>query len=204
MAMAVERLSHQQLPLVLRTLARAFAPDPMGAFLFPNARTRERQLERMFKVEIRYALQEGLVETLDNGAAVAIWMPPERTHKALGALLRSGVLSAPFIFGVHSLWRICLFLRKMQQVHMEIAPYEHWYLLGLAVHPELQGQGKGAVLLQHGLNRAKAERLPCYLETTNPANLQFYSRCGFKLAGTRPSGHGNPELWAMVYQPELG
>ncbi len=62
-------------------------------------------------------------------------------------------------------------------------PEPHAYLGALGVDPVLQGRGIGSALLAHWLADADREGLPSYLETDAPANLGFYARAGFAVAG---------------------
>ena len=60
----------------------------------------------------------------------------------------------------------------------------HWYLPLIGVDPAKQGQGCGVVLLRYALARIDQDRLPAYLESTNPANISLYEKHGFETMGT--------------------
>jgi len=64
-------------------------------------------------------------------------------------------------------------------------PAPHYYLGVLGVHPSAQGQGAGKALLQAFCRRSAADPLSSgvYLDTGNPASLEFYLRNGFVLRG---------------------
>ena len=57
----------------------------------------------------------------------------------------------------------------------------HWYLEVLGVRPEAQRSGLGSRLIRPVLERADRERLPCYLETSDPANVPYYERFDFEV-----------------------
>jgi ribosomal protein S18 acetylase RimI-like enzyme len=59
----------------------------------------------------------------------------------------------------------------------------HAYLGPLGVDPGLQGRGVGSALLSHWLADTDLHGLPAYLETDVPANVGFYARAGFAVAG---------------------
>ena len=62
-------------------------------------------------------------------------------------------------------------------------PHEpHWYRL-VGVGPEAQCAGLGSTLLQLGLDRADAERMPAFLEATNRRNAALYARHSFGAVG---------------------
>jgi GNAT superfamily N-acetyltransferase len=64
----------------------------------------------------------------------------------------------------------------MDKIHKARVPGPHWYLFGVAVDPELHGQGIGSAIIREGLAVADRESKPCYLETSEPRNLALYFR----------------------------
>ncbi len=72
-------------PLAL-TLARAFYPDPVSRYLFPNDSRRFSRLRAFFRLQLdRVYLPKGEVYTTANRAAAALWLPPETKAPNLGA-----------------------------------------------------------------------------------------------------------------------
>jgi GNAT superfamily N-acetyltransferase len=73
----------------------------------------------------------------------------------------------------------------------------HWYLSMLATDPDRRGRGIGMALVAQVLARVDAERLPAYLESTNPGNLARYQRAGFELVGhfDLPEGPRVDRMW---------
>jgi predicted GNAT family acetyltransferase len=53
----------------------------------------------------------------------------------------------------------------------------------LATHPDQRGRGVGQALLAANLERWDRDRVPAYLESTNPANDHRYERAGFRRVG---------------------
>lgn len=62
----------------------------------------------------------------------------------------------------------------------------HWSLEALGVRPAVQRKGLGRLLVEPVLERADSEGIECYLETSNPANIAYYSRFGFRVVGDLP------------------
>jgi ribosomal protein S18 acetylase RimI-like enzyme len=180
------------------TLSCAFEEDPITSYLFPADTNRLKRLKFVFRVELLYASRHGVVETIGEGKAIAIWLPPGRTKGAFTAMVQSGAILAPFRLGLKAAWRVILLLRSIQELRLRLVSGDHWYLLGLGVHPQHQGQGWGSELVRHGLARAQSVELPCYLETTNQRNIVFYQRNGFRLVGDRPIARGGPTVWGML------
>jgi len=59
----------------------------------------------------------------------------------------------------------------------------HYYLSLLGTHPDHAGKGIGMALLASNLERIDAERMPAYLESSNPGNNHCYERLGFVSTG---------------------
>ncbi len=77
----------------------------------------------------------------------------------------------------------------------------HYYLYLLGVHPGCQSQGLGAALLDVMLERCDQEQMPAYLEATNPRNISFYQRHGFRITTNFSFGPDGPPLTAMWRKP---
>ena len=56
----------------------------------------------------------------------------------------------------------------------------HYYLSLWATHREHAGCGLGTAPIHENLAHIDAERMPAYLESTNPANLPRYEALGFR------------------------
>jgi hypothetical protein len=52
-------------------------------------------------------------------------------------------------------------------------------------------------MLQHALRRCDDERLPAYLESTNPRNMPLYKRHGFEVIGAIRIGN-YPPIFPML------
>ncbi|MGI8537217.1 MAG: GNAT family N-acetyltransferase [Mycobacteriales bacterium] len=87
--------------------------------------------------------------------------------------LTRAALAAPRLFGA--------FARLGSAAERTHPEEPHWYLESLGVHPRRQGQGWGGQLVLPALERADATGLPCYVETSDARNEQFYRRLGFSV-----------------------
>ncbi len=170
----------------------------MTRFLFRWDVKQNRKLQWLFQMGLHYAFRHGVVDTAGAGAAVAIWTGPRKASAAAMELLLRGAIEAPLRLGVSATWRVLSLLRGMDRLHAALSGRAHWYLLGLAVHPQYQGKGLGSCLVRYGLRRAHAQALPCYLETTNSANVPFYQHHSFRLTGERRATKRGLALWGMI------
>jgi ribosomal protein S18 acetylase RimI-like enzyme len=76
----------------------------------------------------------------------------------------------------------------------------HWYLPMIGVDPAHQGKGHGDALMVHALRRCDRDRVPAYLESTNPRNISLYLRHGFQALGTIQVA-SSPTLVPMLRRP---
>ncbi len=77
----------------------------------------------------------------------------------------------------------------------------HWTLQYLGVRTARQGAGLGAVAVASILARCDAERLPCGLVSTNPRNVSFYERLGFRVDAEVATPDGAATLRPMHRVP---
>ncbi len=67
--------------------------------------------------------------------------------------------------------------------------------------PTVRGTGFGQALMRSRLDRCDAEYAPAYLESSNPDNIPYYERFGFRVTGEIRLPEGGPSLWPMWRQP---
>jgi hypothetical protein len=75
------------------TLERAFSPDPLFTWVFPNAATRPAALQRFMRVPLEYGLRYGEVTTSHAARAVGVWLPPG-PRVSIPRMIRSGFVVA--------------------------------------------------------------------------------------------------------------
>ncbi len=196
----IERLEREVLDKATNTLERAFLPDPMFAWIFPDPRVRSQSLQRLNRVPLEYGLRYGHVTQADNGLAVAVWIPPGRSV-TMGRMVRCGMLTVPFRLGFGPFAKFMGASETMDRIHKKHVPEPHWYLMVVGVDPDLQGRGLGTALVKEGLARADQASCPCYLETSDERNLVFYERLGFRVLETAALGDGGPRGWGMRREP---
>ena len=179
-------LGVSDVPAATAVLAASHADYPAFCHVWPDPAIRRRALLPFLwsSVSDAAALGAGTVARDGDGVlAVALWLPPgafpwssARKLRAAPALLRTA-LAAPRSFPVFA--RIGTAAEKTH-------PGEpHWYLEALGVHPRAQRRGWGQRVLRPGLDRADAAGLACYVETSDPANEEFYRHLGFEVVAPR-------------------
>lgn len=173
----VRRIRRDEVPVVARSLARAFDADPIYRRLFEDDGARERRTARFFDAMLRALyLGHDEVYVTDDLAAAAVWAPPGKWQASplrivprlpqLVSALRSGSILA------------LRFLAAMEKHHLR---EPHWYLAILGADPAMQGRGYGNAVLRPALERCDREKMVAYLESSNEANLGFYRKVGFEM-----------------------
>jgi GNAT superfamily N-acetyltransferase len=186
-------------PTLTERLVRAFADDPVANFMFAGDRRRQLGLHSFFTAQInRQYLPGGHVYTTEDLAGAAVWGTPDRHRNGLMELVQL-LPTAPFLLSARTV-RALRLLFEVDSLH----PKEpHWYLATLGTAPERQGQGVGAALLQPVLDRADADGMPAYLESSKERNVPFYARFGFEVVEELRSKAVSPPLWRMWREPRV-
>jgi len=192
-------VERSDVPILTERLVRAFADDPVANFMFAGARRRQHGLHSFFTSQInRQYLAGGHVYTTEDLAGAAVWGTPDRHRNGLMELVQL-LPTAPFLVSVRTVPALRL-LFEVDSLH----PKEpHWYLATLGTAPERQGQGVGAALLQPVLDRADADGMPAYLESSKERNVPFYARFGFEVVEELHSKSGGPPMWRMWREPRV-
>jgi len=181
-------------------MARAFADDPLMAWIFPDEQLRRRRLPAFFAASMRgTGLRYEGTEVMDVDGAVAgcaTWLPPQawnpsvwRQLIALPGYLRT--LGSRFTVAGET-------YGAMMRVH-PAGP--HFYLAGIGTDPPLQGTGIGSALMRSRLARCDAAGMAAYLESSRAGNVPFYERHGFAVTRELKIPGGGPMLWLMWRDP---
>ena len=166
------RTAHRNdLPDIIRVMNAGFEDDPTASWGCPDQNF-ETVHSRVVGILAEPALAAGTVHVFEDFSAAAVWYPPgaEIDEDEIGSLLEEHPLEGR-MQRVLDLFAACEEFRPS-------VPY--WELELLAVDPGRQGHGLGADLLSHGLEVFGAGEMPVYLESSNPRNLSFYKRHGFR------------------------
>jgi ribosomal protein S18 acetylase RimI-like enzyme len=173
-------------------LVLAFAADPVARWSWPRPEDYLRNLPLLAHAFGGKSFALGTADAIDGLAGVALWLPPGVTsdEEALGALIAR---TAPA-----SIQQDAAGMGEQMASYHPREP--HWYLPLIGVDPARQGRQLGDKLLAHALARCDADRLPAYLESSNPRNLGLYQRHGFDPLGRIQVG-SSPTLVPMLRKP---
>jgi ribosomal protein S18 acetylase RimI-like enzyme len=172
-------------------LARAYVYDPQFVYVHPDERERLRRSPWFFASVLRYSARVGTVLAADGG--VAILIPPGGHAPSFSRLVRSGLIAAPLRLGPAALRRLTAFAATSRELRNSVVQEPFWYVGGIGVDPDRQGEGIGTALMEELAARAGT---PLCLETASERNLAWYERLGYAVAaeGRVPDG---PPIWSM-------
>jgi ribosomal protein S18 acetylase RimI-like enzyme len=193
--MDVRPATAADVPALAGALARAFHEDPVVAWCYGTADTRDRWSERFFRWQLARLIEQDVTWTTGDAAGAALWALPGRWREGPMEVLR---LSWATVWGLGR--RLPRTLRGLGQVEARHPQERHLYLAVLGVDPPLQGDGVGSALLEPGLELCDREALPAYLETATERNVAFYARHGFRVTGEVALPQG-PTVWTMWREP---
>ena len=201
----VRRLREREIPQATAMLARAFRDYSMGEFLSPDPSRRDAAMRWLFAASLRYGLRYGEVwAAVGQGGLIegaAIWWAPEFVEPDDDRAEETGLADGLLVVGP-TVWSQLMEASQLRaELHHRVAPDPHWYLDFLGVDLALQGHGIGSALLQPMLDRLDADRLPAYLETSAPRNLDYYPRFGFTLADEVAIPGRDRTFYAMRREP---
>jgi len=180
-------------------LGRAFAEDPLYAWVIPDEQVRRQRLPKLFAAQLGSAHLGGFETDVMCGdgpiVGCALWSPPGASPSVLQQL--AALATIPLI----PRSRLAVALSSFHEIG-RARPKEppHWYLSCLGVDPPAQRTGVGRGLLTPRLARCDEVRAPAAL-ISGEANVAYYEAFGY--TATRKiklSGNG-PTHWVMWRNP---
>ena len=178
-SLRVRSATQVDLAAVTEAISLAFHDDPTWSWGFPDPLTRQAQYAVFWRFLIGGALRYPWVLMTESCEAAAVWIPPGGTELAEADEERLGPLLEGLVGDRAD--DVLELLRRFGAAHPHEEP--HYYLSLLGTHPSSAGRGMGMALLAESLARIDEERLPAYLESSNPANNPRYERYGFEAIG---------------------
>ncbi len=175
-----------------RTLATALVGDPVSRWTYGVDDRLEERLTRAFTLWLAGVVDLGDVWSVGDGAGVATWIPADhgadiythdlRVREAINALtLDGGKRHDRFWDWVDACRR----------------HHDNWYLDMIGVSAAHRNQGLGAALVNHGLERARAEGVRAGLIAFDPPQVRYFQRLGFAVTFEGNSPDGGPSIWMM-------
>jgi ribosomal protein S18 acetylase RimI-like enzyme len=174
------------------TLADAFFDDPVSSWIFDDVASRPAQLMHWWRWRLEHLPRHGLILTTPDDRSAAQWFRPDPVDDDAMAGFPAMLAS---LVGEAEAQRKLRGLSVIAQAH----PHHerHWYLATLGTRRVHQGQGSARRVVDPVLERADAEGVGVYLESSNVRNVPFYERLGFVATGRIqiPDGPSLTPMW---------
>lgn len=192
---AIVRAEPADAKAVRTVLAAAFHDGDLAPWLVADPDERARIYPDYFLMLAEHALEHSIVETTEDGLAVAVWHAMgERPRPTIPEYDgRLAAVTRPYAA------RFVALDEAMERHHPADRP--HHYLAFLAVHPGAQSKGYGSHLLRHHHAQLDAAGIPAYLEATGLRNERLYLQHGYLPGRAYPVSRNGPMLYPMWRQP---
>jgi hypothetical protein len=163
-------------------LSQSFLNYPIFKYILPDDQYRNRKLSCLFKFLIKNGMLAGEVITPSkNIECVSIWINSSQSSTSLMNAVESGIIGLFIKVDPASLKRFITIGRTKQKVRSSIINEPYCLLDVIGTDPKYQGKGFAKKIIQSQLTELDKQGLPCYLETSDSSNTEFYKRFGFNL-----------------------
>lgn len=167
-----------------QVIADAFHDLAPSRWLIPDPAARRQIFPGFFRLYVEHAMASGVVHTIPDRAAVALWLPVGKNgpNEPADYGERLAAATRPWTD------RFLTFDRVLERHHP--TGIAHHHLAILAVRPDRQGQGIGSALLRsHHAVLDHQTGAPAYLEASDLRTRRLYLAHGYR-------DHGPPIVLA--------
>jgi ribosomal protein S18 acetylase RimI-like enzyme len=175
-------------------IAEAFSEDPVNLWIFGNPGPMPTVFSALAK---GVYLPRGFCQ-LSGDAGATMWSHSS-ANRELSLIPTLALVASVIGKGSKGAVKRALGASDLMQKEHPKAP--HLYLFAIGTRKAARGKGLGKALMAPVLAAADRDRLPCYLENSNPANTGFYHSHGFERMKLFEAGPGGPPLEAMWREP---
>jgi len=194
-------------------LVDAFYHDPWIQYFLPeDGPSKTASLKWFLGIVIEYGVKHGRVwGAFDNATSkllgIAVWQTPFETGVSFWNLLRLGMASAPFQFGIGPTWRMMSCLDLTEKVHSQVISEPHWALYTIGVMSHDQSKGIGSALIAPMLSVVDSDKFLfshnyCYVDTSSERSLGFFQKHGFEIVNDVSNPSKGPRFWSLLREPK--
>ena len=185
----------KQYPDAAASLTEAFLEDPVLSYLFEDEEYRPLLLSAFFanRLASRVKTDRLLLPSGYEKFAAALWETPDKNSENDSSF--SGAIAAA-VTVLGDQW-VNDRLVNLNPLFDAKPKTPHWYLAFIGTRPEVRGKGLASALIKATTKICDKEKIPAYLESSNPENVALYEKHGFKVTGevTLKNGPIVPLMW---------
>lgn len=198
LAAAPTKAGVADIPKLKTLLTDAFRDDPCLQWTFKSGAGFLPALDRYFDFALtRQCAQHDAMFMSTDANAAAVWLPPAGLA-ALSLPPLQMLRMLPRLISMTGFSRMTRAMATgdaMEKHHPPEPP--HWYLFFIGVPSSARGLGLGSSILEASLRQVDAERMPAYLDNSNPKNTRLYERHGFRTVSEYRARKDAPPFWGM-------
>jgi hypothetical protein len=162
-------------------LGRSFINYPIFTHIIPDNNYRTEKISLLFSFLIRNGLQTGeVLAPSKNIEGVSIWIPHYGKSPKIN-VISSGMIGLLLRLDNSALQRFIKVGREKERMRLKIINKPFCLLDVIGVDPQFQRKGFARIMLQPKLNELDSKKIPCYLETSDIANVPMYENYGFTI-----------------------
>lgn len=196
-AIRLRQALRRDLPAVIDLWVEAFRDDPFLRWIQPDDRAWPSFGAAWMTFISGLVFERGHTYVSDPLDVAVAWVPPDLALVNADDIARGRAIIAEHAGEARADDALAAIISARGHALDE----SHWTLQYIGVRPESQGSGLGAAAVAPFLARCDVEGLPCGLVSSNPRNLSFYRRLGFRVAADVPTPDGAATLRPMVRAP---
>jgi len=175
---------------IIDIFTASFATDPIARWMYKDISTFLKCYPVFAAAFTKVSFETNNVYKIGDFSGAAAWVKPQE-HVCENSIIDSIETTIEDEIKKNEIYEI---FEKMDKFH----PQEPvWYLPLVGVEPFSSNKGLGHKLITQKLLQADKEGIATYLESTNPRNISFYERLGFKKLGSLSSAT-SPEIYPML------
>jgi GNAT superfamily N-acetyltransferase len=196
MGSSIRRATTADRARIVDCLVDAFTGDPFFRTLWPDDRGYRTAAREWFTADVRQLADHGAFWLTGDGTGVTCWVAPEADVAAPGEFdeLQAIVDRTAGGRGAGAM--------AVLEAADDTAPDRPcWMCIYVAVRPGHQGRGLGGRLVAPRLAEADLASRPVHLASTNPRNLTFYERLGFRTLAVVQPVAALPPVWSLWREP---
>ena len=185
----------KQYPDAVASLTEAFLEAPVLSYLFEDEEYRPLLLSAFFANRLASRTETDLL-LLPSGyekSAAALWEKPDKDSEN-DSSFSGAIAAAVTVLGEQWISDRLVNLGPLFEVKPET---KHWYLSFIGTRPEARGKGLASALITEITETCDKDKIPAYLESSNPENVALYEKHGFEVTGevTLKNGPIVPLMW---------
>jgi len=197
-AVVLRHALRRDLPEVVAIWVDAFSRDPYLRWLAPADTTWATFGPAWLGFIADQCFERGHTYLSRGGEVAVAWVPPDVTF-ATSETFTAAYETVATIVGPE---RAGAAIETVLQARAHSLSESHWTLQYFGARSAHQGRGLGALAVAPILAECDADGLPCGLISTNPRNVSFYERRGFRVVADVPTPDGAAVLRPMHRLPQ--